>query len=223
MRPLQARSDEVDADAQAPTTTVSWPMTGSGTKKTSGMNAPGITSRPPPLHFPTPAALRPPRLMTLRLRASDHLRLPLRISERLIASSRHLARLSTSSMAARREPDLSRGRLSSPRRGERGERLARHRGVATAAKQDTVLTKRAACSPRCAQSIGVSSLPVVTYLDGRWGRKLEANLERYDRRFPGRFATFCHVDSSESTTPGFDERLAASLRTSAAAGAGPHK
>jgi hypothetical protein len=82
--------------------------------------------------------------------------------------------------------------------------------VATAAKQDTVLTKRAACSPRCAQSIGVSSLPVVTHLDGRWGRELEANLERYDRRFPGRFATFCHVDWSESTTPRFDERLAAS-------------
>ncbi len=41
------------------------------------MNGPGITSRSLALNFPTPAALRPPRLMTPRLRAFDHLRLPL--------------------------------------------------------------------------------------------------------------------------------------------------
>jgi predicted TIM-barrel fold metal-dependent hydrolase len=31
-------------------------------------------------------------------------------------------------------------------------------------------------------------------LDGRWGRELEENLDRYDRAFPGRFFTFCHLD-----------------------------
>ena len=31
-------------------------------------------------------------------------------------------------------------------------------------------------------------------LDGRWDAELEANLDRYDRSHPGRFATFCHVD-----------------------------
>lgn len=57
-------------------------------------------------------------------------------------------------------------------------------------------------------------------LDGRWGDELEANLDRYDRSHPGRFATFCHVDWSEARSgPGFGERLAASLSRSVDAGA----
>jgi predicted TIM-barrel fold metal-dependent hydrolase len=56
-------------------------------------------------------------------------------------------------------------------------------------------------------------------LDGRWGNELEANLDRYDRAHPGRFATFCHVDWREATAPGFTDRLVTSLRHSAAAGA----
>src|SRR3954453_21170408 len=34
----------------------------------------------------------------------------------------------------------------------------------------------------------------IVNLDGRWGAELEANLDRYDRAHPGRFATFCHAD-----------------------------
>jgi hypothetical protein len=34
----------------------------------------------------------------------------------------------------------------------------------------------------------------IVNLDGRWGAELEANLDRYDRAFPGRIATFCHLD-----------------------------
>jgi Amidohydrolase len=63
------------------------------------------------------------------------------------------------------------------------------------------------------------NVATIINLDGRWGRELEANLDRYDRRFPGRFATFCHVDWSELTRPGFGDRLAASLRASVASGA----
>jgi predicted TIM-barrel fold metal-dependent hydrolase len=51
-------------------------------------------------------------------------------------------------------------------------------------------------------------------LDGRWGDELEANLDRYDRAHPGRFATFCHVDWAVPPA-----EMAASLRASAAAGA----
>ncbi len=36
----------------------------------------------------------------------------------------------------------------------------------------------------------------VVNLDGRWGDELEANLDRYDRAHPGRFATFAHLDWS---------------------------
>jgi len=56
-------------------------------------------------------------------------------------------------------------------------------------------------------------------LDGRWGEELEANLARYDHAHPGRFASFCHVDFCECLQPGFGDRLVASLRRSAAAGA----
>lgn len=31
-------------------------------------------------------------------------------------------------------------------------------------------------------------------LDGRWGRELELNIERFDAAFPGRIATFGHID-----------------------------
>ncbi|MFI0420997.1 amidohydrolase family protein [Spongiactinospora sp. 9N601] len=55
-------------------------------------------------------------------------------------------------------------------------------------------------------------------LDGRWGAELEANLDRFDRAFPGRVATFCHVDWSALATPGHDlvKDLAASVRAGAA-------
>ena len=36
----------------------------------------------------------------------------------------------------------------------------------------------------------------IVNLDGRWGAELEANLDRYDRAHPGRFATLCHADWS---------------------------
>ena len=56
-------------------------------------------------------------------------------------------------------------------------------------------------------------------LDGRWGDELEANLDRYDRGHPGRFATFCHLDWSVTSEPDFTDRLVGSLRRSAATGA----
>jgi hypothetical protein len=56
-------------------------------------------------------------------------------------------------------------------------------------------------------------------LDGRWGEELRANLERFDQRFPGRIATFCHVDWSLLSEPSAAETLAANLAESAAAGA----
>ncbi|GAA2256823.1 hypothetical protein GCM10010402_10300 [Actinomadura luteofluorescens] len=58
----------------------------------------------------------------------------------------------------------------------------------------------------------------VVNLDGRWGEELEANLDRYDRAHPGRFATFCHVDWDDLARTG-GRGLAPSLRRSVAAGA----
>lgn len=62
----------------------------------------------------------------------------------------------------------------------------------------------------------------VVNLDGRWGGELEANLERYDRPHPRRFATFCHVDWTvlqELPAGAAAEALAASVRRSVASGA----
>ena len=63
------------------------------------------------------------------------------------------------------------------------------------------------------------NVETVVNLDGRWGGELEANLDRYDRSYPGRFATFCHVDWREAERPGFADRLVGSLEDSASAGA----
>ena len=59
----------------------------------------------------------------------------------------------------------------------------------------------------------------IVNLDGGWTDELEANLDRYDRAYPGRFATFCRLDWSQAREAGWGERLAISLRDSAARGA----
>jgi predicted TIM-barrel fold metal-dependent hydrolase len=41
-----------------------------------------------------------------------------------------------------------------------------------------------------------SNVEAIVNLDGRWGEELEANLDRYDRAHPARFATFCQLDWS---------------------------
>jgi predicted TIM-barrel fold metal-dependent hydrolase len=59
----------------------------------------------------------------------------------------------------------------------------------------------------------------VVNLDGAWGDELEANLDRYDRAYPGRFASFARLDWLETSKAGWGDRLAASLRDSAKRGA----
>lgn len=57
-------------------------------------------------------------------------------------------------------------------------------------------------------------------LDGRWGDELEANLDRYDRAHPHRFATFCHVEwDALAGDPRAPERWVKQLERSAASGA----
>jgi predicted TIM-barrel fold metal-dependent hydrolase len=64
------------------------------------------------------------------------------------------------------------------------------------------------------------NLRAIVNLDGRWGAELEANLDRFDRAHPGRFATFCHVDWGAAVASGDPGRAAAtSLRASVGRGA----
>ena len=74
---------------------------------------------------------------------------------------------------------------------------------------DALLELMAACNVRG-----------IVNLDGRWGEELQANLDRYDRAHPGRFATFCHVEWSAAVASGGVGTAAAdSLRASVRAGA----
>ncbi len=58
-----------------------------------------------------------------------------------------------------------------------------------------------------------TNVAAIVNLDGMWGTELEANLVRYDRAHPGRFATFAQLDWREvDAGSGFGERLAASVR-----------
>jgi len=59
----------------------------------------------------------------------------------------------------------------------------------------------------------------VVNLDGMWDEEVTANVERYDRAYPGRFLTFCQLDWSELAAPDGVERLRASLEDSARRGA----
>jgi predicted TIM-barrel fold metal-dependent hydrolase len=70
------------------------------------------------------------------------------------------------------------------------------------------------------QLMDACNVSAIVNLDGRWGDDLEANLERYDRAHPGRFATFCHVDWAAAVASGDVGTAAArSLRASVRAGA----
>jgi predicted TIM-barrel fold metal-dependent hydrolase len=72
---------------------------------------------------------------------------------------------------------------------------------------------------RLLETLATSNVTAIVNLDGRWGDELEANLDRYDRAHPGRFATFCQLDWDEAVHPDSPRRMVASLQGSAAAGA----
>ncbi|HEY6758920.1 MAG TPA: amidohydrolase family protein [Baekduia sp.] len=64
-------------------------------------------------------------------------------------------------------------------------------------------------------------IEAIVNLDGRWDAELEANLDRYDRAHPGRFATFAHADWTvlERAPARAGELLAEQLRRAKDAGA----
>ena len=59
----------------------------------------------------------------------------------------------------------------------------------------------------------------VVNLDGMWGAEVDANVERYDRAYEGRFLTFCQLDWSRLAEPDGVEALQRSLEDSRDRGA----
>jgi predicted TIM-barrel fold metal-dependent hydrolase len=78
---------------------------------------------------------------------------------------------------------------------------------------------RVADVPALVDLMDAANVATIVNLDGCWADELEANLDRYDRAFPGRFVSYARVDWRETTTPGWPDRIAASLADSAARGA----
>lgn len=72
---------------------------------------------------------------------------------------------------------------------------------------------------RLVAGMDAANVAALVNLDGRWGRELEQNLDRYDRAHPGRFHTFCQLDWRLLSRADGPERLVASLERSVAAGA----
>lgn len=59
----------------------------------------------------------------------------------------------------------------------------------------------------------------IVNLDGMWSDELEANLDRYDRAYPGRFFTFCQLDWAQLADPDGVQLLIAQLEDAARRGA----
>lgn len=59
----------------------------------------------------------------------------------------------------------------------------------------------------------------IVNLDGRWGAELSENLDRYDRAYPGRFLTFCHIEWAKLADPDGESRLLRQLEESVRRGA----
>jgi predicted TIM-barrel fold metal-dependent hydrolase len=74
---------------------------------------------------------------------------------------------------------------------------------------------------RLLETMDACNVAAIVNLDGMWDEELKANLDRYDRAHPGRFATFAQVDwrGEVGRGEGFGERLAEQLRVAAGAGA----
>lgn len=73
--------------------------------------------------------------------------------------------------------------------------------------------------PALVELMDTLNLAAIINFDGRWGVELEANLDRYEHSYPGRFLTFCHVDWAALTGRDPEGELTASLERSVRAGA----
>jgi predicted TIM-barrel fold metal-dependent hydrolase len=148
---------------------------------------------PPPLQFPRRAASRPLRRLVHRAR---RLRTP-RLSNYAPVSMLELPD-HTPSHAAFRAIDFH-------------AHLGRWLSSSGGWMEDDV--------NRLLEVMDALNIEAMVNLDGRWGVELEENLDRYDRAYPGRFFSFCHLDWRLLDEPDGAARLVESLRRSVDAGA----
>lgn len=73
--------------------------------------------------------------------------------------------------------------------------------------------------PALVATMDDAGVEAIVNLDGMWGDEVTANVERYDRAYPGRFYTFCQIDWSLLASPDGTGLLLRSLDDSAQRGA----
>jgi len=61
------------------------------------------------------------------------------------------------------------------------------------------------------RAMDATNVAAVVNLDGGWGETLDKNIERMNKRYPGRFIQFMRIDWSRIDEPGFGEAMAAEL------------
>ncbi|HUV14821.1 MAG TPA: amidohydrolase family protein [Acidobacteriota bacterium] len=69
------------------------------------------------------------------------------------------------------------------------------------------------------RAMNETGVTAVVNLDGGWGEALEKNIERMNKRYPGRFIQFMRLDWSRIDEPGFGETMARELEKGVQMGA----
>ena len=80
-------------------------------------------------------------------------------------------------------------------------------------------TWRVSHPDRLVATMDACMVEAMVNLDGYWGEELEANLSRYDRRYPDRFLTFCRLDWSALSAKNPSDTLVKGLKDSFTRGA----
>jgi len=72
---------------------------------------------------------------------------------------------------------------------------------------------------QCLKAMNATGVAQVVNLDGDWGDKLKENIEKFEKKYPGRFLTYALVDWSKIDEPDFGIKAAAQLEADVKAGA----
>lgn len=97
-----------------------------------------------------------------------------------------------------------------------------HLGFVTDSFGEAVNGEGTGCLGDLGELVGIMDqcgVKAMANLTGRWGSDLKRLIDKFEGGHPGRFYTFCNVDWSRATEPGFGEQAAAQLEESISAGA----
>src|SRR5207244_3841886 len=71
----------------------------------------------------------------------------------------------------------------------------------------------------CIKAMDATGVVQVVNLDGGWGNELKENIQKFEKKYPGRFLTYALVDWSRIDEPDFGIKAAAQLEADVRTGA----